>query len=79
MAELLVLSLPFAVMGWLTRRPLLALAFPFLFWLAFAALETIDMLPGTTSLGSALVAGAVGAIFAGLGIAARSRLRPHPA
>ena len=79
MAELLLLSWPFGVIGWLTRRPALALAFPFLFWLGFAALEALDALPGSTSLESALISGAFGAVLAGLGIVLRSRLRPHPA
>ena len=66
MAELLLLSWPFGVIGWLT-------------WLGFAALEALDALPGSTSLESALISGAFGAVLAGLGIVLRSRLRPHPA
>ncbi len=79
MAELLLLSWPFGVIGWLTRRREVALVFPFVFWLGFALLEALDALPGSTSLESAVVMGAVGALFAGLGILLRSRLRPESA
>ena len=71
---LLLLSLPFAVLGAWSGR-LWTAAVPFLFWLAFAWLESLGILPGTTSTWAALLAGAIGAVFAGVGIVAHPRVR----
>jgi len=74
MSLLLLFSLPFAAIGAWSGR-LWTTAVPFLFWLAFAWLEGVDILPGTTSAFAALVAGAIGAVFAGFGIVIHPRLR----
>lgn len=75
---MLVLVVPWLLLGWWLAR-LWVLALPFLFWLAFAWLERVGLLSGTTSVGSALFTGMVGAVFAGLGMLARARLRRRPA
>jgi hypothetical protein len=78
MVNLLLISLPFtAIAAWSGR--LWTIALPVVFWLAVAWLETLGILPGTTSTGAALLAGVVGAVFSGLGIAAHPRVRPRSA
>jgi hypothetical protein len=78
MVGLVLVSLPFAVIAaWSGRRWTLAL--PFVFWVGFAWLESLGILPGATSLGPAFLAGLFGAIFAGFGLAAHPRLRSHAA
>ena len=78
MVGLILLSLPFVVIAaWSGRGWTIGL--PVIFWVGFAWLEGLGILPGSTSLGSALLAGLLGAIFAGVGLAAHSRLRPHAA
>ena len=78
MTGLLLLSLPWAVLGWVRPRPW-ALGLPVAFWLAIAWLESLDILPGTTGLASALLAGVLGAVFAVAGVLARSWFRMRPA
>jgi hypothetical protein len=73
MNGLVLLSLPFAaVAAWSGRT--WSLAVPLAFWLGFAALEAVGLLPGTTEVGPALVAGLVGSVFAGVGLVARQAL-----
>jgi hypothetical protein len=71
---LLLISFPFAAIGAWSGR-LWTLAVPFLFWLAFAWLESLGILSGTTSTTSALLAGVIGAAFAGSGIVLHPRAR----
>ena len=76
MVALFLFSLPFVVIAaWSGRRWTLGL--PVVFWVGFAWLESLGVLPGATSLGSALLVGLLGAIFAGVGLAAPPRLRPR--
>jgi hypothetical protein len=76
MVALVLLSIPFVVIAaWSGRRWTLAL--PVVFWVGFAWLEGLGILSGATSLGSALLAGLLGAIVAGVGLAAHPRLRPR--
>jgi len=76
MVGLVLVSLPFAAMGAWSGR-LWAIAVPAVFWVGFAWLESLGILPGATSFGSALIAGILGGVFAGIGLVAHSRLRPH--
>jgi hypothetical protein len=76
MALLLLISVPFAILGFWGAR-LWTILIPFAFWLVFAWLGTIGVVPGETSFNAALLAGALGALFAGLGMAARIQLRPR--
>lgn len=76
MALLLLISVPFAILGWWGAR-LWTVLIPFVFWLAFAWLGTIGVVPGGTSFNAALLAGAIGALFAAVGVAARIQLRPR--
>jgi hypothetical protein len=78
MTGLLLLSLPWAALGWARPRPW-ALVLPVAFWLAFAWLGSIGVLPGGTSLAAALLAGVLGAVFAVAGVLARSWYRMRPA
>jgi hypothetical protein len=71
---LLLISLPFAAIGAWSGRGW-TVAVPFLFWLAFAWLESLGILSGTTSTTSALLAGVIGAVFAGFGIVIHPRVR----
>ena len=67
MVLLVVISLAFtALAAWRPRW--WTLLVPFAVYLAFAWLEQQGVLPGYTSFGSALVAGAMGAAFATLGL-----------
>jgi hypothetical protein len=76
MVALILLSFPFtAIAAWSGRTWTIAL--PFLFWVGFAWLESLGVLPGTTSTASALLAGLVGAVSSSLGIAAHSRVHPR--
>jgi hypothetical protein len=76
MVGLLLLSVPFAVIAaWSGRRWTLAL--PFAFWVGFAWLESVGILPGATGLGPALLAGLLGAASTAVGLAAHSRFRPE--
>jgi hypothetical protein len=76
MIALVLLSFPFVVIAaWSGRRWTLAL--PVVFWVGLAWLESLGILPGATSLGAALLAGLLGAIVAGVGLAAHPRLRPR--
>jgi hypothetical protein len=78
MVGLVLLSLPFAAIAAWSGR-LWALPLPVVFWVGVAWLESLGILPGATSLGAALIAGIVGAVFAGVGLAVHPRLRPHAA
>ena len=71
---LLLISFPFAAIGAWSGR-VWTVAVPFLFWLAFAWLESLGILSGTTSTTSALLAGVIGAVFAGFGIVLHPRVR----
>jgi hypothetical protein len=76
MVGLVLISLPFAaIASWSGRGWTIAL--PVVFWLAFAWLESIGILPGTTSVGSALLAGGLGAALACLGVTVHWRIRPR--
>jgi hypothetical protein len=61
MVGLLLLSLLFTAIAAWSGRPW-TIALPFVFWLGFAWLESLGVLPGTTSTGSALLAGLFGAV-----------------
>lgn len=74
MVGLIFLSIPFTAIAARSGRPW-TIALPFLLWLGFAWLERLGVLPGTTSTGSALLAGLVGAAASSLGIAAHYRVR----
>ncbi len=74
MVGLLLISLPFAAIGAWSGR-LWTIALPFVFWVGFAWLESLRILPGTTGSGAALLAGLFGAVFSGLGVAVHPRVR----
>ena len=67
MALLFGLSIVFMALAFLVRRRW-TVAAPFVAWLGIYALNTTGILTGETSLGSALLAGAVGALFAVAGL-----------
>ena len=78
MVGLVLLSLPFLALGcWLGHA--WTLAIPFVFWIGFASLEAAGILPGETSLAAALLAGAFGALFTGLGLVLHPVLRRRAA
>jgi hypothetical protein len=80
MAILIAISVPFAVIAFLVRRPW-TVALPIVVWLAIAGLGAAGVLSRSTSIESAIAAGVFGAFFAvaGLVLGERSaRRRPGP-
>ncbi len=65
--ELFAISVVFMAVAMLVRRPW-TVALPFVVWLGVAGLSEAGILPGGTSLGSALLAGGMGALFAIAGL-----------
>ncbi len=67
MALLFGISIVFMAIAFLVRRPW-TIALPFVVWLGIYGLSASGVLSGSTSLGSALLAGGVGALFAVAGL-----------
>jgi hypothetical protein len=67
MALLFGLSIIFMAIAFLIRRPW-TIAVPFVAWLGIYGLNAAGIVTADTSLASALIAGAVGALFAVAGI-----------
>ena len=78
MTFLIVVSLAFMAFG-IIRPRWSTVVVPFVVYLGFAWLESIGMLPGVTSVDSALLAGGVGAAFAAAGMALGQSLRANRA
>jgi len=74
------LSVVFMAVAFLVRRPW-TIGLPFVVWLGVYLLNGVGILTGETSLGSALLAGGMGALFAVLGIVlgnSQARRQPRP-
>jgi hypothetical protein len=78
MTLLILISLPFGVLGYLVPRAWTIVA-PFVVWIGLAWFGELGILSGRTSLASALLAGGLGALFAvaGLVLARRTRVAPR--
>lgn len=76
MLWLLVISAAFAPLGYVGRRSRLA-AVPIVGWVLVAWLESRGILPGTTGLDSALLAGVLGALAVLAGVWFRARGAPE--
>ncbi len=75
MTMLILLSLPFSVLGylWPSWRMLFV---PYVAWLGFAVLERLGMLPGASSEGAVILAGSLGALCAAAGVMLGRTRRP---
>ena len=74
------LSVVFMAIAFLVRQPW-TIALPFAAWLVIYALSATGILASGTSLGAALIAGVMGALFAVAGIIfgnAQARRPPRP-
>lgn len=70
MDMLILLSLPFGVVGYL-RPSWWVVGLPYVVWGGLAGLESLGLLPGTSSVGppeAVLLAGTVGALIAAVGV-----------
>jgi hypothetical protein len=79
MALLFGLSVVFMALAFLVRRPW-TVAVPFVAWLGVYVLNASGVLTGDTTLGSAVLAGVVGAMFAIAGLVfgnAQARRQPR--
>ncbi len=70
--EVFGISLVFMAVAFLVRRPW-TVAVPFVVWLGLAGLSQGGILPATVTLGSAVLGGAVGAVFAISGLIVSGR------
>ena len=78
MELLFIISVVFMAIAFLVRRPW-TVALPFLVWLGIYGLSAAGILSGSTSLGAALLAGGVGALFAVAGLVfGRAQVRRQP-
>ncbi len=78
MALLFGISVVFMAVAFLVRRPW-TVALPFAIWVGIYALGEVGILPGGTSLSSALLAGGLGALFAVAGLVlGRGQARRQP-
>jgi hypothetical protein len=78
MVLLFGLSMVFMAVAFLVRRPW-TVGLPFVVWLGLAGLEAAGLISADTTIGSALLAGGLGALFAVAGLVMAGRMTPPPA